>query len=67
MDNVIAVFSNPIVIVVICVAFGFPILMAILRMIRKKLMEKEAAKQNSKSAQHVRDAVRKYDAKNTKK
>lgn len=58
------VFSNPVVIVVICVAFGFPILGAILKFVRKKFFKKET--KGSRNAQHVRDAVKKYNEKNDK-
>lgn len=62
MENVIEVFSNPIVIVVICVAFGFPILVGILKAIQKKVTKKKG--KNNANAQHVRDAVKKYEEKN---
>lgn len=40
MDNVLSVFSNPIVIVIICVAFGFPILAGIVKLIQKKFFRR---------------------------
>ena len=60
MDNVLSVFSNPIVIVIICVAFGFPILAGIVKLIQKKFFPKNT-RQARANAQHVRDAVKKYD------
>ena len=44
MDNVLSVFSNPIVIVIICVAFGFPILAGIVKLIQKKFFPKKVYK-----------------------
>ena len=65
MENVVSVFSNPIVIVVICVAFGVPILGWIVKKIQKKFFPKNN-RQSRANAQHVRDAVKKYDEKNKK-
>lgn len=64
MENVWAVFSNPIVIVAICVAFGLPILAGFLKFIRGKFFQKKT--KGNMNAQHVRDAVKKYDEKNRK-
>ncbi|MDD5952315.1 MAG: hypothetical protein PUC32_01475 [Oscillospiraceae bacterium] len=64
MDNVIAVFSNPVVIVVICVAFGSWILGFIWRLIKRKFLNKKP--KGHMSAEYVRDAVKKYDDKNKK-
>ena len=41
MDNVLSVFSNPIVIVIICVAFGFPILAGIVKLIQRQALPEE--------------------------
>ena len=65
MDNVLSVFSNTIVIVIICVAFGFPILAGIVKLIQKKFFPKNT-RQARANAQHVRDAVKKYDEKHKK-
>ena len=65
MDNVLSVFSNPIVIVIICVAFGFPILAGIVKLIQKKFFPKNT-RQSRANAQHVLDAVKKYDEKHKK-
>jgi fumarate reductase subunit C len=64
VDNILDLFSNPIVIVVICVAFAFPLLGGVTRILRKKL-DKMKGKDNA-NAQHVRDVVKKYDSKNQK-
>lgn len=57
------IFTNPLVIVVLCVAFALPILLKILKKIQKKYFSNGSTRRNAE-AQHVRDVVKKYDKKN---
>ena len=61
----LAILSNPWVIVLICVAFGFPLVTWAFRLFKKKFITPKKKKGNM-DAQHVRDVVKKFDEKNSK-
>ena len=67
MDVWTWLLQNPWLIVLMCIALGFPIITAIWKAIKKKMGVKTYKDRDNKSATHVRDAVQKYDKKNNKK
>lgn len=62
----LTILSNPWVIVLICVAFGFPLVTWAFRFIKKKFV-KPKKKKGYADAQHVRDVVKKFDEQTNKK
>ena len=65
MDVWTWLLQNPVLIVLMAIALGFPIIMAIWRAIKKKMGVK-TYKDGNQNANHVRDAVEKYDKKKKK-
>ena len=66
MDVWTWLLQNPILIVLMAIALGFPIIMAIWKAIKKRMGVQTYKDRDNKSANHVRDVVQKYDKKNKK-
>ena len=67
MDVWTWLLENPWLIVILCVALGFPIITAIWKAIKKKAGVQTYKDRGNKNAMHVRDMVEKYDKKKEKK
>ncbi len=66
MDVWTWLLQNPWLIVILCIALGFPIITAIWRAIKKRMGVRTYKDRNDRSANHVRDVVDKYNKKNKK-